>query len=205
MATVNTERTPIKEAYDIVYGGGLPVTLKEIDVLKVRTGTDTFPDGITNSFIIAHIEPTIVFDAGYEMTGRYLLSAESKELDVQSIEKIVDYVKNGMFYFGIEYDNNDDMPYDNWTIKAYNEEVLREIEQVSDDLIEEGEKLFEVGDRFGFGYDVSCEDVAYGLERGLKEEQIPHAKTGFTKEFTQDFHKALRQAICDFLLAASKS
>lgn len=205
MTTVNTERTPIKEPYDIVEGGGLPVTLKGINVRKVRTGTDTFSNGAKNSFILAYIEPTFVFDAGYEMTGCYELSAEGTDLDVQSMEKTLDYVKNGAFCFGIEYNNNKDMPYDNWTIKAYNEEVLREIEQVSDDLVEVGEKFFEVGDRFGFGYDSSCEEVAYGLERSLKEEQHPFAKTGFTKEFTQNFHKELRQAICDFLLAANKS
>ncbi|MBO6225149.1 MAG: hypothetical protein J6N72_06835 [Psychrobacter sp.] len=202
MNTQTLQRVKIESAQDIVYGGGLPVSLKETGISKISIGSDIFKDGQRNTIIAVSMEPVIVFAAGYEMTGRYLFEAE--DVDFNSPDDLINYIKNGAFNLSIEYDNDNDMPYNNWTIKAHNEEVLREIEQVSQDYLPVEEHLYNVGDRFSFDYDESCKDIAYDLERGLQLHQIPYSKTGLTKEFVQDFHAQLRQDIREFLLASGK-
>lgn len=204
MTTSTLQRTPITEIEDIVNGCGLPVRLGEILVTCVETGNRIFRDGKSYSSLVISFEPTLIFEAGYEMSGNYLLTARNKNPDISSTEKLLKQIKTGYFNLDIEYANDMDMPYDNWSITAYNEEILREIEQVCGDCTPDidDELFYEVNEAFSFGYDMANEEVAYSLKRSLSGTQIPYAKTGFTSEFVSDFHVQLRQAICDFLLAS---
>ncbi|MBO6225362.1 MAG: hypothetical protein J6N72_07935 [Psychrobacter sp.] len=175
MSKITPHRKEIYSVGCLVRGAGLGSSLKETVIKNIEIGRNL--DAVkksSTSFLIIHAAATIVFEAGYEMSADYTFTALDKNIDISSPEKVLDYIKNGAFDLDIDFIDNPDMPYDNWTITVYDEVLLDEIKEVMA-CWNENRHEHDINEAFGFTYDAECEEVAYDLLNKLNPNQGDNA------------------------------
>ena len=142
---------------DITSGCGMGVSLKEALITGITLGTNLSATFNNTDHITIRVSPTIAFEAGYEINANYLLCSKSSDVDISSMESVIDYIKNGEFAFSIEYTHPDNRYNDNWSINIHEEDLLNEIKEV------QGEDEFDdagygMDEEFIFSYEFNCEE-----------------------------------------------
>ena len=200
--SITKTRTKIEQASDIADGCGLGVKLESLGLKVIKCGTETYINGGVAGkqypFIHAHFAPTFNFEAGYDITADYVFEVNVDNESIDSLEDRIKAIQNNVASIGIEHDHLDSLSYNNWYLTAHDAEVLKEIEDVSEDA-PALDYSFDLGETVTFGYDMSASDVAYGLEANIKLSNNTFQETGFTKEFVTALHQQIRDEICRVL------
>ena len=199
--------------HDIINGCGLGASLKEALVTNITLSTDlsaTFSSrkldlstafGSSNHIAI-RVSPTIAFEAGYEINAQYILRSKSSNVDISSMESVIDYIENGEFNIEIEYTHPDENYNDNWSIKVYEEDLLNEITELAgegdfdeeDDFADGG---YFINEAFSFSCEAACEELSEDLLFSLTPTYS--VKThGITEDFAQHVHDELRKSAVEF-------
>ena len=154
--------------HDIINGCGLGASLKEALVTNITLSTDLSATFSSSNHIAIRVSPTIAFEAGYEMNAQYILRSKSSNVDISSMESVIDYIENGEFNIEIEYTHPDENYNDNWSIKVYEEDLLNEITELAgegdfdeeDDFADGG---YSINEAFSFSCEAACEELSEDL------------------------------------------
>lgn len=190
--------------HDIINGCGLSASLKEALVKNITLSTDLSATFGSSNHIAIRVSPTIAFEAGYEINAQYILRSKSSNVDISSMESVIDYIENGEFDIAIEYTHPDENYNDNWSIKVYEEDLLNEITEFAgeDDFDEEDDFAdggYFINEAFSFPCEATCEELSQSLLFALSLTPTKSLKThGITADFAQHVHDELRKSAVEF-------
>lgn len=196
MSEATFKRNKVISISDITSGCGMGISLKEALTTGITLGTNLSATFNNTDHITIRVSPTIAFEAGYEINANYLLCSKSSDVDISSMESVIDYIKNGEFAFSIEYTHPDNRYSDNWSINIHEEDLLNEIKEVAgeDEWDDAG---YGMNEAFSFAYELTCDELSEDLLFNLTPTYSTKTH-GLTADFAQHVHDELRKSAVEF-------
>ena len=206
MQHTNRERQTVNNISTLVNGAGLNASIKAVDVKSIKAGRYYGKNvGDNAGYMEACVSVEIEYEAGYSISGNYIYKSKNNITDISDVDNLIQYAKEGDFCFGIEYLEQDYLPFGNWTIEvASDEELLTEIIDVgADPYGDDDDRDNELGEAFSFSFDESCQEVAYEMLNNLSPDEAGSQNSPFTDNLKADIDKQVRTAIVEQLATAS--
>lgn len=204
---ITGKRKKIKNANDIVNGCGLSVDAKPSFISTISNeAIFNLSQKTSIGCVKASIELDFWFEAGYSIKGDYIINAygdaKKNGKTTNTIKDLVSIVKEAELEIEIPMDESYDLPFNNWTMLAHNNEVLKELLAISEDhrdidLVTENHDLNE---SIIYTGENECAQVAYGLRDIINHKEMKYNTTGFTEAVVKKLHSSIKKMMIEALM-----
>ena len=197
MTTQLVARNKINTVDDMLYGAGLGVSIGSVSVNGAETGTHyNKKDRTKKSFMMANVQITLDFEAGYSLSGSY----DCRTHGSVGEDLTTDLESNPLLLL-INYSDSDDMPFNNWYVNVKDDkELLQEILTAGNDSYGESNDEGYLGENFSYTYHDANIEVAYGLQQlfTLSSMQFTKLPEPYGTEFTSQIESKIKAAILSY-------
>ena len=207
---ITGKRNKIKNANDIVNGCGLSVDAKPSFISTISNeAIFNLSQKTSIGCVSASIELDFWFEAGYSIKGDYIINAygdaKKNGKTTNTLKDLVSIVEEAELEIEIPMDESYDLPFNNWTMLAHNNEVLKELLAISYDhrYIDFDAENYSLNETIIYTGEDECAQVAYGLRSMISDTDIKQNTTGFTEAVVKKLHSSIKKMMIDALMEAN--
>ena len=207
---ITGKRNKIKNANDIVNGCGLSVDAKPSFISTISNeAIFNLSQKTSIGCVTATIELDFWFEAGYSIKGDYIINAygdaKKNGKTTNTLKDLVSIVEEAELEIEIPMDESYDLPFNNWTMLAHNNEVLKELLAISYDhrYIDFDAENYSLNETIIYTGEDECAQVAYGLRSMISDTDIKQNTTGFTEAVVKKLHSSIKKMMIDALMEAN--